>query len=250
MRKILFLLFSLLLPLHSVTLYDEKGNLKPAAEEFIELFGLDAFSLQGKERWLLEPVCEDKLDEALPILKRLGCIDSIYAQKKHYQYALVLGSLKRHMQMRLDFLYEEWKKGVRFDEIVLLTGQRDLNPERELYPKDLKTETDLFVYLLENHPLKEIAPFKVIDSPKIRQIDGTLRRPDTATTVRDWKASDPKPGSILVVSTQPFVGYQHAVLRSLLPCAFDLETIGPETGIYPMALYLDNFAKWMLYESR
>jgi len=250
MHKYIFFLLFLFTPLFSISLYDDERNLKPEAVEFIELFGEDAFTLQGKERWLLDPIYEEKLNEALPILKRLGCIDSIHAKKNYYQYALVLGSLKRHMQMRLDFLYEEWKRGVRFDEIVLLTGQRELNPERELYPEGLRTETDLFVYLFENHPLKQIAPFKVIDSPKYRQADGTLRRPDTGATVRDWKATGPKPGSVLAVSTQPFVGYQHAVLKSFLPNEFDLETIGPATGIYSMALYLDNFAKWMLYESR
>lgn len=251
MRKYILFFFSLFLPLYSVTLHDEEGNLKPAAEDFIDLFGEDALSLQaGKERWQLERICDDRLDEALPILRRLGCIDSIHAEKNHYDYALVLGSLKLHMQMRLDFLYEQWKRGVRFDEIVLLTGRRDLNPEREIYPEELKTETDLFVYLFDNHPLKKVAPVKVIDSAKCKREDGMLRRPDTAATIRDWRATNPKAGSVLAVSTQPFVGYQNAVLKSLLPEEFDLEAIGPETEIYPMALYLDNFAKWMLYEKQ
>ena len=122
--------------------------------------------------------------------------------------------------------------------------------EREIYPEELKTETDLFIHLFENHPLKGVAPVKVVDSPKYRRVDGTLCRPDTAATVCDWRATDPKPGTVLAISTQPFVGYQHAVLKSLLPPEFVLETIGPETEIYPLALYLDNFAKWMLYEKQ
>lgn len=231
------------------TLHDEQGNLRPCAEEFIKRFGADALNLQkGKERWQLERICDDRLEEAIPLLKELGCLDSVHAEKKHYNYAVVLGSLGLHMQLRLDFLYEEWKRGVRFDQIVLLSGKRDLEPDREKYPKGLKSEAELFLHLAKNHPLAKTAPIQLIDSDKIKREDGTWRRPDTAKTVKDWNATSPAPGSVLAVSTQPFVGYQHAVLKSLLSNEFDLETIGPETQIFPMALYLDNFAKWMLYE--
>jgi len=278
MRKLIFfLLFSL--SLHALQLKDRSGDLKKSAKEFLELFDIpsdlpinqlvsllkEQWWQVNKERWEMQQQfeVEEKKDQAFPLLKDLGCIETIKAQKMHYNYALVLGAVGKTMQRRLDFLYEEWKRGVRFDQIVLLTGQRDLNPELESYEKGLKSETDLFVYLFNHHPLKNTAPVIVIDSPKEKLLNGNLRRPNTASTIRDWVATQPKPGSCLTVSTQPFIGYQEAIVKFLLSNQFEIEAVGPGTENvypsanldlektdvpYPMSIYLDNFAKWLMYE--
>ena len=290
MRKVIFfLLFSL--TLHTLHLTDEKGELIQPAKELLTLFDVPIYSSphsqfsiaeilyylqnhwmqEGKERWEMENRFEEKRELALPVLKAIGCIETIHAEKTHYRYALVLGSLGKTMQHRLDFLYEEWQKGVRFDQIVLLTGERDLDPKIEEFPPNLRTETELFLYLFQSHPLKMTVPHVVVNSPKQTLPNGTLRRPDTLATVRDWLSLLPTPGSCLAISTQPFVGYQEAVIRFALPPSFELECIGPGTqnvypnagmdlpaGMnpdtqtknppYPIAIYLDNFTKWLLYE--
>ncbi|MBS0629085.1 MAG: hypothetical protein JSS30_02530 [Verrucomicrobia bacterium] len=256
MRKILFfLLFSFALHALSLT---ENGRLKAPAQELLSLFDaptdlplemLTPYLLQewmqaNKERWEMDRRFEEKRDLALPLLRELQCIETIRAQKQHYSYALVLGATGSVMKKRLDFLYEEWERGVRFDQIILLTGARDLDPKIEEIPEGLQTETDLFVYLFDHHPLNGLVPHLVIDSPK-----QAARRPTTASTVLEWLKSNPKGGSCLAVSTQPFVGYQEAVVRSLLPTAFEVEAIGPQMGQnYPLSIYLDNFAKWLKYE--
>lgn len=276
MKKLLFLL---LIPfsLQALSLKDDSGALSPPAKEFLALFDIDgnqpipqliltlkrSWVQEKKERWEMDPRCEEKRALALPILQKLGCIDSIYAGKKHYDYALVLGALGKTMERRLDFLYQEWQKGVRFDQIYLLTGARQLDPQRESYPAGLTYETDLFIHLFKNHPLSKIAPMKVIDSPEQTLPDGTVRRPDTASTVRDFLKTAPRPGSCLVISTQPFVGYQEAVVKCFLPSSFVIECVGPGSanafprveedipqvqGAYPLSVYLDNFVKWLIYE--
>jgi len=213
-----------------------------------------------KERWQMDARFEEKRKEALPLLQRLQFIETVQAKKEHYDYALVLGSLGKTMKRRLDFLYEEWQRGVRFDQVFLLTGQRDLDPAREEVPPGCASETDLFVYLFERHPLKELAPMHVVDSPKQLLPSGKIRRPNTASTVEDFLKEEPKPGSCLGISTQPFVGYQEAVVKYLLPSSFEVEGVGPGTlttggdikGVdvpFPIAIYLDTFAKWFYYQS-
>lgn len=246
MRKVLFFLL-LSFSLHALSL-SENGRLKPAAKELLSLFNVPPEELlqTGKEVWEMDRRFEEKRDQALPLLAELQCIGTIRARKEHYSYALVLGATGYAMQKRLDFLYEEWERGVRFDQIVLLTGARDLDPKIEIVPEGLQTETELFVYLFDRHPLNGLVPHVVIDSPK----RGTLR-PNTESTVAEWLKTSPIAGSCLAISTQPFVGRQEAVLRSVLPTCFDVEAIGPQMGQdYPLSIYLDNFAKWILYEQK
>lgn len=277
MIRILLSLLLLTLPLQALQLQDDQGELKAPAKEFLELFGIDSqlpieslvpllqekWLQANKERWEMKGRFEEKREAALPLLQKIGCIETVHAQGPHYTYALVLGAIGKTMKRRLDFLYEEWQRGVRFDQIVLLTGQRDLDPKRETYPAHLLSETDLFVHLYQEHPLKGIVPMVVIDSPKEELKNGSWRRPNTAGTIRDWLATNPKPGTCLAISTQPFVGYQEAVVKFLLSNQYPIEAIGPGTSNayadasldidmnktpYPLSIYLDNFAKWLLYE--
>jgi hypothetical protein len=256
MRKLIFFLL-LSFSLNALSL-SEKGVLKPEARELLTLFNvpkdltieelvpylLENWMQKGKERWQMESRFEEKQDYALPLLIDLECVGPVSAQKKHYDYALVLGATGGHMKMRLDFLYEQWKSGVRFDQIVFLTGARDLDPKIESYPEGLKTETDLLVHLFNQHPLNGLAPHVVIDAPMQGQ-----QRPTTVSTVETWLMTNPKPGLCLAASTQPFVGYQEAVVRSRLPTSFEVEAIGPGVSQnYPLSIYLDNFAKWLKYE--
>lgn len=250
MRKILFfLLFSF--SLHALSL-TENGQLKPAAQKLLALFEIDDPSVwiqAGKERWEMDRSFEDKRDQAMPLLTELQCVEEIRSAKEHYDYALVLGATGPVMQSRLDFLYEEWQRGIRFAQIVLLTGDRDLDPRIETIPDRVKNETELLLYLFNQHPLKNLVPTVVIDSPKQILEDGTIRRPTTISTVIEWIKTDPKTGSCLAVSTQPFVGYQEAVIRSVVPRSFEVEAIGPAIGKnYPLSIYLDNFAKWLKYD--
>ena len=223
-----FLLFALALgPIQD--LLDLVGN--PPQQKILQ---------EGKERWEMEDPYKDKFEEAWPLLREIGCIDAIHAKKMHYDYALLLGSGEKVMLDRLDFLYEEYKRGVRFDKIYLLTGQRDLRPKEAPFG----TETKLFIHLLENHPLKNTAPYFVIDTPK----DEGRERPTTINTFVFWLKTSPTPGSCLLISSQPFVDYQHAIFKTVIPNNFPSEAIGSENTIpYKMGEYLDNIARWGLY---
>lgn len=256
--------------LQAVSLRDKAGELKQRAKDFVELCGekvdesVDAlvdklkhnWLQEGFERWDMKGKREELLEKAYPILVDIGCIDSIHASEMEYDYALVLGANSKAMRVRLDFLYEEWQRGVRFSEIVLLTGERDIDHSKEKCPEDIYTEAELMVHLFENHPLAEVAPCVLIDVPKVRRENGSYERPRTIDTILAWLDTNPEAGKCLAVSTQPFVGYQGAVVHSQLPKEFESECIGPGVdSVYEslqeynvMGICLDTFARWLAFE--
>ena len=66
----------------------------------------------------------------------------------------------------------------------------------------------------------------VISSPQITKPEGTVRRATTGDTIIDWHKTKPQPGTCLFISSQPYVKYQDAVIQSLLPQNFIVETVG------------------------
>jgi hypothetical protein len=266
MKKAIFLLFCLCMTkCRALTLLNEEGQI---CKPFLELLKLcdiptdgpllatallakHAWIQEGKERWEYEERFSDKKEEATALLEQIGCFKAVYAKHKQYDYALVLGALMSRVEARLDFLWEQWQKGVRFSTLIFLTGERDITPALESLPPGIESETEMMMHLYQHHPLKAAAPdlpLLVVHTPKQKR-GGTLMRPNTEDTVRAWLKMRPQPGSCLAVSDQPFVGYQEAVLKVALPSTFRLEVIGPaDPGKYPLILYLDNLAKWLGYE--
>ena len=87
--------------------------------------------IQKGDRWTFQDRYENKREEILDTLNAMGWFEAKHALKNHYQYGVVLGSLYTSVQKRMHFLLEEWNRGVRFDTIVFLTGQRPLHPTKE-----------------------------------------------------------------------------------------------------------------------
>src|ERR1700722_10221068 len=86
---------------------------------------------RGKERWQFEERYTDKKEAAWPLLTRLGCIEKVGATKMQYDYLLLLGGYPSRMQDRIQFLIQEWNRGVRFKQLVMLTGERPLDLQNE-----------------------------------------------------------------------------------------------------------------------
>lgn len=263
MRFFVFILYFLSVSLlGALEILTEEGICVPPAEQILHLMNIKApksfeempelvqvtqerFVQKNKDRWNFSEVTVSDPEALRRYCVSLGCFETVKAKKRHYKYAIVLGALKQRMQDRLDFLFSEWKRGVRFDSIVLLSGKRDLNEKIENPPKGLKTEAELFVYLFKQHPLSTISTgmrLTVIDAGKVPGIN----RPTTVNTFQTWLESEPTPGDCLVVSCQPYVGYQEAVARYVL-CASGMvvECIGDKTDKVSPAILLDTFAKWL-----
>lgn len=201
----------------------------------------------GKERWQFEEKEKEKWNAAFPLLKKIGCVDKVEASQKRYDYCLVLGGLSQRMQKRFDLLIEEWEKGVRFDRLIFLTGERNLDPQVEDLAVLLQTEAQAMEYLFQkanvSEDLRQI-PLQIISASA-----GGKRRATTADTVAEWLKTNPSPGLCLVLSNQPFVDYQNAVLKTFLPKTFQIETIGKEADPDTFfAVYLDNLARFLYQE--
>jgi hypothetical protein len=207
----------------------------------------------GKERWQFEERYENMKTQALPLLKTLGCIEEVHAAKKTYNYGIFPGGYIPRMKDRLNFMIQEWNRGVRFQEFVILTGERPLDPETEKNHIHLNTESEVLKVLLKEAPLpkefREI-PWTFINVPMQLNKENKPRRPNSQDTILEWLAQKPIPGSCVIFGNQPLVGYFDAVFRTYLPINFPVETIGGGADLsQSMAFFLDNLARTLYQEN-
>lgn len=196
-----------------------------------ELSDLPELSLENKER-------------ILELFDEIGMIQTVFPQKCRYDYAAVLGSTVPSIQDRLFFLKTLSEEGVQFDTIVLLTGDRPLSSaEYDQLPSYLHNESEMMVFLFYHLDLPTEwyhLPLIVIDTPK----PAGKNRPDTADTLRAW---NPERGSVLLVSSQPFIGRQNAHAEDIFSSQIDLETVGP--GLSNQEILQNPKALAILYET-
>lgn len=226
----------------------------------------------GKERWEIDELFIQKRESLFSIFKNLGVLDQVIPLQTHYDYALLLGATAYRVRTRLRHLIELWNNGVQFNTIVVLCGQRTLDPQLESLDVLLnanngvlpfksdwqfngaipKTETDMMQLVFEQSALPEEwknLSIIFIDTPQQLQENGSWKRPSTQDTVEAWFAINPTPGSILAISNQPFVGYQDTALRRFIPATFTIETIGQAASAsIKIATLLDNMARWLYIE--
>jgi hypothetical protein len=201
------------------------------------------------ERWQLSELYPDKKEKALALLSQIECVDAVVPMESHYRYALILGGPLERAKIRIQHLVALWEQGIRFDEVVLLTGNRTIDPNFERIDPSIKNETELMELLYKITPMPEAmrkVRVTVADAPK--HADGA--RPNTADTVYAWLKLKPQLGSCLAVSCQPFAGYHDSVLKTYLPQEFLVETVAAAApGKTLLAMYLDNLARWLYQEN-
>ena len=269
----------------------QNGKLSPALLEILKITNIDHdgtlpsvveatqkawLRKPGTERWEIDNHYETLSSSITPQFKKLGILNEIAPTKKEYTYVAVLGALVPRVRQRLAYALEQWKKGVRFTTLVFLVGARPLEPTKEseekLYNVDNeflpfrpgwtkpttppKTEAEMARMVFDQAILpegfKESVKVLFVDTPMQTTANGKLRRPNTADTMKRWLAhEDTQPGSILAISNQPYVHYQDAVLRTLLPKTFTVETVGPKASDkLHIGVILDNIARWLYQENK
>lgn len=224
----------------------------------------------GKERWEIEDIFDAKRSIVMPLLDKMGFVRALKPSKQHYDYALLQGAMMQRMRARLVYLIVQWNAGVRFDKIVVLTGARERNNEMEneevftgKISPDLPIRTDWkwdgVIPATENDLIKLIfeqtefppdlakVPVEFVATPMIPTANGGFRRPNSGDVVEEWIKRNPKPGSCLAFSNQPFAVFQHAAIRAVLPDAFEVETVGSLANLEKasVAVYLDNVARYI-----
>lgn len=251
------------------TLFEIGGKPTPLLKELLEIDGLyeaddnyQTIRAKTQQKWIRcirgkggverrdlvdSPQEEAIKDNVTAVMDKMGLFDEACPLYKEYDYALILGAFLPSVEKRIDQLICLQERGVRFKEILFLTGERPLREDEKisLNSADLQTETDMVRALVAKHRIKA----SIVDAKALNGL-----RPSTEDTYRAWiEEFHPKEGTVLAISSPLFVYLQHLIGKRVLPKGFALDTIsGPVTQeelnspYYKTSVLLDTMAK-MIY---
>lgn len=237
-----------------------KNNRKSINQSLIEITQKEWLRKSGTERSELTGLHEDKLDLLMPYFIKLDLFSKINPTKDSYDYAIILGSLTEDVIDRIVFL-EQCIKNINIKQLVVLSGMRLLTDQEKSLLKEnynidynLEYETDMILFILQKTNLAsslKLLPLTVVNT----LTDHPEKRPTTNDTIDYWlKKFNPKTGTCLAVSSNPYIGYQESALKSILPKEFAVEVVGDidkdlKLSNTKVALILDSLARWIYQEN-
>lgn len=268
-------------------LFDENHQPRVKLLKLLELAGMDPLNQSEKavlqingwaqknllrqgERWEEQTGKFEALKPKIkPLLSELGFIEASSPHFDKYQGALVHGATLSKVRLRLHYLVEQWKQGVRFPHVYFLSGARPLDPQQEsadllmqdkdspliirrgwTMPEQLpKTECEMMQFVWDQSEIPETMRREVqthfINAPMKKDPKSEkLLRPNTDDTVVYWLKENPSPGRYLAVTNAPYTNRQDLVVRALAPKNYGLETIGPGVNEQEtVAILLDELAR-------
>jgi hypothetical protein len=228
--------------------------------------------LRKNDRAQLDEI-DKKKEDYIYQLKDLGCVDKIFPSKKNYDYCLLLGGDYQTFISRLEYLIDRWEKGVRFNTLIFVGEYRLIDFEREkklllnnsnkqikekAHQKLPQTEIDMMKFVYENRDiplqmreLKTLFISSPISGAPAIVKNNVIQSSNIYDAILTWfNTQRPSPGSCLVVSSQPYVGYQESIVRSVLRNYFEVEAIGDGAlSDTKVSVYLDNLARWLYQEA-
>lgn len=203
-----------------------------------------------QERWEMTELSPDQRLFVLNWAQEQHLFDPWLPATTQYDSALILGASTHCMKKRLNYLKQLWEQGIRFNQIVWLTGDRPLDNRIDSLTDRCSTESEAAHILYEEASLpREMHALPVLFIAVPMKGSG---RPNTADTLIAWLNTKPTTQTALFVSDQPFCGYQHAIIQTTLPDTIDFDVIGP--GVDPTkhpagaAITLDSIARWIYTE--
>jgi hypothetical protein len=187
-----------------------------------------------------------------PLLQELGFLDAPSAHFLNYDGALIHGATLPAVRLRFDYLVKEWQRGVRFDALVFLGGERALlATERDTLQKEghsnlPKTEIEMMRLVWESAQIPEEMRSHFREGKNnlyfVSAPMNATARPTTEDTIRFWLQQAPKDGRYLCVSNAPYTIRQDISIRRLGK-GHQFDTIGPNGKELQVALYLDEVAR-------
>lgn len=226
--------------------------------------------LRSGERWEAQSTKFEAIKQNIfPILQSLGFVNEASPNFKEYQGAIVHGALLPRVRLRLQYLADQWKQGVRFSDLYFLSGERPLEPQHEnkntfendggasfrirkgwaMPAETPKTECEMARLVWEQADIPEDMRKQVhvhfVNAPmkKDPKTDKPLR-PTTDDTVVYWLKLNPTHGRYLAVSNAPYTNRQDLVVRAIAPKEFGFDTVGSEASKQEkMAIFLDELAR-------
>jgi hypothetical protein len=205
-----------------------------------------------QERWEVAELAEDQKEFVLKWASKNRFFDPWGPVSQSYDKGVIMGATTSVMQARLNYLAKLWKSGVRFKEVVWLTGDRPLDKRVDGFTDRCTTESDAARMVWDEADVPEemhALPVLFVALP-MKTVHGILIRPTTEDTIDGWIKKVPHPCSSLFVSSQPFCGYQFAVIKKTLPQSFSFDVVGPgiEKKESSAAVILDSIARWLFVE--
>ena len=229
------------------------------------------------ERWNVhdEPTVNKHRKIILKTIKDLGFFEEVSPDTNlTYENVLILGASVARMRSRVAFFQDLTSKGLQYKNIYFLTGERPLDPkiedETSLYTpganktfrkewikpdKAPRTESAGARLVWEQLIGDAIKPPIYVDVPMKKE-----GRPSTVDTINAWLNKKPTMGRTLIVSNNPYIPYQHAVvLGALIDKGFmkpqDIQffkTVGPSTKPENerLRVLLDNIARTLYGEKK
>lgn len=275
-------------------LFDENHQPRVALLKLLELVGMEPLNgpkkaivqindwaqknlLRQGERWQEQTNRFEELKPQIkPLLSELGFVDALFPHFKEYEGVIVHGALLPRARLRLYYLVEQWKQGVRFSHIYFLSGERPLevNQENERTFMDdsksplkirkdwsaplefPKTERGMIQLVWEQSEIpEEMRKVKIhfINAPMKEDAKGERSiRPTTDDTVKAWLQAVPPPphGRYLAITNAPYINRQDLAVRTdvraIAPCKYSFDTVGSGVGEQEkMIIILDELARFI-----
>lgn len=215
--------------------------------------------------------------EDMVLLKELNLVDAVPAPSRPYAGALILGATVIAVRKRLAYLVEEHKRDpdasgfrVTIPTVYMLGGARPLDKDKESptvlsTPAELPfkdesrwtppaemptTEAGMMRLVFEQSDITPCGAGVFIDTPLQPTPDGKTRHPNTTDTVKEFLRTNPKTGTYLAVSSQPFVARQTMNVKQALPEGFMVVGIGyAAAATTPLKTFLDETARLLFEET-
>lgn len=220
-------------------------------ENIIKMTRSWVVSEQNKKEgiWPASCHCKDMhaFYNALSMLHMTQIIPSCLAT---YDYAVVLGGTLPSLRRRLWFLKQEWERGVRFRHLVFLSGNRELyknqedeedfiDPSFNLYPisedwtydnKLPENERDVAEFVWKQMKLPKEWESRI--SVSFMKVDIKNKDEKLGESIKEllpvWISNISNPGTVLFVSSQPFIELDSIIIcKTLKNYDMKFDIVGP-----------------------
>lgn len=269
----------LLIDLFKILGLDHTGDL----QSFYQISQKHFLRPKDRQRWeIVSCNFDNQFENVHEIFQEIGLIHEIKPKRKIYDNIFIHGAIFTLLRPRIKYLDKLWEMGIRANNIIVICSDRPLSdvenpitildPTKSTYlfrddwkaPETLPTnqiEVSKLIWdqmITQEELRKKSVQFLTI--PKIMDVKtGQLvRYANTQDTIEGWLNNNPHPGSILAISNNPYVGYQHAKLRNVLyklnpqnviegsVGSIHFETVGfGSHSNLPLIIYLDTIARWL-----
>jgi hypothetical protein len=260
----LLIFFSVLSTISSqgaaMKLVDKNHVVSDPLKKIVSYFSIDSAQplekliQETQQCWLLKKRKQDSLGKTIltqqqrALFADLGMVNAIFPIYKKYDYILLLGGDLPDMNQRISFLDQLLKNGMTAGALIILCSDRPLYD----YEKQLTHATNEVQMIQELISDLDVSFWPVITYCQAfgkAAADGSHRRATTEDTVNAWLSQNAACGNCLVISQQPYIGRQHAVMEAYLKDGWTIETVGAALAAdFYLEDMLDTLARWLYQE--